>query len=95
MSLENVRPAARRRFWLHDGAPLLFGRVITDFWNENYGERCTWICGRLAWLNLSRDLNPRELRLYVHMGRGCIKRINQKKVSVTRGYRCGRYLHWI
>jgi hypothetical protein len=45
----------------------------------------------MAWHNLPRGLNPRELRLVGHVGTGCIKRIDQKKLSVARGYTCSGF----
>jgi hypothetical protein len=50
--------------WLrHDGAPLHFGRAVTEFLNEGYEGRWIGRGGLVAWPAQSADLNQLGLFL--------------------------------
>jgi hypothetical protein len=45
-------------FFEHDGAPLRFGRLVTDYWNYWYENRSIGRRGRIPWPPRSPDLTP-------------------------------------
>jgi hypothetical protein len=57
--LENVPLDIRGRMWyMHDGAPTHFSRVIRGYLDEHYPQRWIGRGGPVAWQPRSPDLNP-------------------------------------
>lgn len=65
---ENVPLATERQLQLkHDGAPLHFGREVTEFLNKDYEGRWLGRGGPVALPTQSPDLNPLDLLLWGSM----------------------------
>jgi hypothetical protein len=66
--LEVVPLAVRARVWyMHDGAPAHFSRVVRDVLNNTYHDRWIDRGGPTAWPPRSPDLNPLHFYLWGHL----------------------------
>jgi hypothetical protein len=65
--LEGVPLAVRARVWyMHDGAPAHFSRVMHDVVSNTSHDRRIGRGGPTAWPPLSPDLNPLDFYLWGH-----------------------------
>ncbi|KAL1488367.1 hypothetical protein ABEB36_014844 [Hypothenemus hampei] len=66
--LEDVPLEIRRNMWyLHDGAPCHYARIVREWLNEHFPRQWIGRNGPVAWPPRSPDLNPCDFYLWGHM----------------------------